>query len=317
MTRRGEPENGLPDYLDSLDTERQHQFLELAATVAGVREPSRLDAFVFHPNQVHHSRWDDAAAVFWQAVVSLYLAQPLGARELPLLYWGFHSYNLLARRSANGVLLTDRGIYVVDAGRDSWALPLESVTPFGITVEGSTLQVGAAALDLGPARRLFNDGDAEASADYLRRVLAAVQGARGIVPVTPVGGTPEEAIAESRFSTDFQLPTRAGDAKRIAKLVAKWDLPPGTEILYALSRGTFAGIYGLAVTADDVYSRDLMEPLDRSPRQDLDTGSFGWDEEAKGFRIGESHVIPNHPAITADKRGEFVSLLSRILAPQT
>ena len=95
--------------------------------------------------------------------------------------------------------------------------------------------------------------------------------------------------------------------------MAKWDLPAGTEVLYALSSGTFAGIYGLAVTAEDVYSRDLMEPLDRSARQDLDPASFGWDEQAKGFRIGESHVIPNHPAISADKRGEFVSILQKVL----
>ena len=313
MTRRGQAENGLPAYLDSLAPEQQQRFLDLAATVAKVREPSRLDAFVFHPNQTHHSRWDDAAAVFWQAVVSLYLSQPLAARELPVLYWGFHSYNLLARRSANGVLLTDRGIYVVDAGRDSWALPLESVTPFGITVEDSTLRVGAAALDLGAAKRLFGDGDAEASADYLRRVVAAVQGAQGITPVTPVGGTPEQSIASSSFSADFQLPTRAGDAKKIARLVAKWELPADEPVLYALSSGTFAGIYGLAVTAGDVYSRDLMEPLDRSARSALDPGEFAWDEEAKGFRITASHVIPSSPAISADKRPEFVELLRKLL----
>ena len=313
MARREQAPNGLPDYLDSLPPEQQQRFLELASVVANVREPSRLDAFVFHPNQTHHSRWDDAAAVFWQAVVSLYLTQPLAARELPVLYWGFHSYNLLARRSANGVLLTDRGIYVVDAGRDSWAMPLESVTPFGITVEGRTLHVGAAALDLAPAKRLFSDGDADASADYLRRVLAAVQGAQDITPVTPVGGTPEQAIAGSSFSSDFQLPTRAGDAKKIAKLVAKWELSPDEPVLYALSSGTFAGIYGLAVTAQDVYSRDLMEPLDRSARTELDPGEFGWDEEAKGFRISASHVIPSSPAIPADKRAEFVELLTRIL----
>lgn len=304
-------DNGLPDYLSSLDATDQERFAELAALVSAVPVPAQISRLVFQPNQLDHPHWDDAASVFWQGMQQLYAQRPLTQGELPLVYWGFHSYNLLARRSANGVLLTDRGVYVVDAGRDSWAMPIGAVNATAVRASAESLVIGAATLDLTPAKRLLEPGDAEASALYLSTVLDAVQRSLGIEYVAEAPGSADEVLAASSFANDFQLPTRAGDSKRIAKLASKWGLPAEEPVLYALSSSTLAGIYGLAITASTLYSRDLMEPLDQTPLSEIE--KITWVEEPKGFRVREGHVIPTLPAITDGNRDEFTAVLSRLL----
>lgn len=304
-------DNGLPDYLSKLDAIDQGRFARLGAVVTAVPVPKQISQLVFQPNQLDHPNWDDAASVFWQGVQGLYATQALTPGELPLVYWGFHSYNILARRSANGVLLTDRGVYVVDAGRDSWAMPIGAVDSTAVRASAASLVIGSATLDLTIAKRLLEPGDAEASALYLSTVLDAVQRSLGIEYVAEAPGSADEVLAASSFATDFQLPTRPGDAKKIAKLASKWGLPAEEPVLYALSSSTLAGVYGLAITATTLYSRDLMEPLDQTPRSEI--AEITWVDEPKGFRVREGHLIPTLPAITEGNRDEFIAVLSRLL----
>ena len=303
------PQNGLPAYLSALPQPRREQFDSLSALVAAIDVPGSIAAFVFLPNQVGHPLFDDAAEVFWRAVEQLYLADAVSDGDLPLVYWGFHSFDLLARRSSNGVLVTDRALYLVDAGRSSARVPLASVDT--ISADDERLAVGDAAIGLTQAARLLSEDSAVDSARYLRDVVALLQSAID----TPAADedselTTDQLVRASRLSEDFLLPSRPKDAKRIAKLAAKWQIPADETVRVSLSSATLAGIYGLAITETALYSRDLMEPLDRTALADID--GVEWVAEKKAFRVAEGHFVPTLPAITDDNR-EYVSGLLRSL----
>ena len=305
------PQNGLPAYLSALPLQRREQFDSLSALVAAIDVPESIAAFVFLPNQAGHPLFDDAAEVFWRAVEQLYLADAVSDGDLPLVYWGFHSFDLLARRSTNGVLVTDRALYLVDVGRSSARLPLASVD--AITADDERLAVGEAAIGLKQAARLLGEGSAPASASYLREVVAVLQSAIDEPRADDVGeSTTDQLVRASRLSADFLLPSRPKDAKRIAKLAAKWQIPAGETVRVSLSSATLAGIYGLAITETALYSRDLMEPLDRTALADI--AGVEWVAEKKAFRVAEGHFVPTLPAITDDNREYVTGLLRSLLA---
>jgi len=305
--------NGLPEYLSGLPVGDLSRFEELSARVDAVQAPASIASFVFLPNQVGHPEFDDAAEVFWQAVTELYLKNPRSDGELPLVYWGFHSLDLLLRRSSNGVLVTDRTLYLVDAGRSSAAFSLVDVA--AIRVEGDDLRVDSktgpgASLGLAQAQRLLEPDTASDAVDYLTAVLAALP---RTAEAPAAGLSAAERISRSNLSSDFQLAGRASDAKSLAKLASKWKLPTTEPVLFALSSATFAGVYGLAVTASTLYSRDLMEPLESTALADVDPAAIHWDAEAKHFRVNASQTIPALPSITDDNREYFLGLLGELL----
>ena len=310
--------NGLPEYLAVLPAERRREFDRLAALVDGVPVPPGAESFVFLPNQVGHPLFDDAAEVFWKAVEQLYLKSAMSDGELPLLYWGFHSYDLLARRSSNGVLVTDRTVYVVDIGTSDARMPLAAVDPASVRATDDTLEVAAAAVGLAHARRLFGENGAADSAAYLRDVFAALRcampavGEPGAGDEGAVSATTDELVRASRLSADFLLPSRPKDAKKIAKLAAKWQIPGSETVRVALSSATLAGVYGLAITDEALYSRDLMEPLDRTPLADV--ADIEWVPEKKAFRVADGHFVPALPSVTDDNRDYVVGLLRSLVA---
>jgi hypothetical protein len=304
--------NGLPEYLESLPTARRAEFDRLRALTAAVGAPESIASFVFLPNQAGHPLFEDAAEVFWKAVEQLYLKDAATDGELPLLYWGFHSYDLLARRSSNGVLVTDRTVYVVDVGRTSARLPLAGLDPATVRVAGDTLWIGDAGVGLAQAARLFGEASAEDSASFLRAIVEVLQPRIEASADAAPASTVDELVRASRLSDDFLLPSRPKDAKRLAKLAAKWQLPAGETLQVSLSSATLAGIYGLALTDSALYSRDLMEPLDRTALGDIE--GIEWVAEKKAFRVAEGHFVPVLPAVTDDNREYFVTLLGSLIA---
>ena len=303
---------GIAAYLETLPEARRDRFTALSALVAAVPIPVSVESFVFLPGQAAHPRFDDAAEVFWHAVERLYLADAATDGELPLVYWGFHSYDVLVRRSANGILLTDRNAYLVDVGRSSARIALATIDPRSIVADSAALYVGDAVVTLDGVARLLDPTSAVDSAAYLREVVTACQRATETRETTDAASTVDALVRASRLSDDFLLPSRAKDAKKLAKLTAKWQLP-GTETVRAsMSSATLAGIYGWAVTDRALYSRDLMEPLDRTLLADI--VGIEWTPDKKAFRVAEGHYVPTLPAVDDANREYFGGLLRALVA---
>jgi len=301
----------LSQYLESLPAGRRAAFDRLAAQVAAIRVPPSISSFTFRAGQTDHPDFDDAERVFWRAVEQMYLRAAVSDGELPLLFWGFHSIDLLGRRHSNGVLVTDRTVYLDDVGRGTAQVPTATLDPASIRADSGSLQLGDAGLDLTQMAANLQPTSAADAAVYLAAVLSTVQKADAAAGAdTDDAGTVEQLVLASRLSTDFLLPSRPKDAKGLAKLASKWKLSTEETLLVSLSSATFAGVYGIAITDEAVYSRDLMEAVNRTPLGNVD--GFVWDADAKAFRVADGHLAPSHPAITDDNRAYAVALLTNL-----
>lgn len=314
--------SSLTDYLDSLPSSRRAVFDRLVAAVAAIPVPASNGSFVFRAGQTDHPVFDDAELVFWRAVKQLQLREAVSDGELPLLYWGFHSFDLLGRRNANGILVTDRTVYLDDVGHGSATFRTGSVDPDSIRVVDDHLEIAGTGVGLAQIAKMLEPTSAEDAAAYLRSVVVAVQDVSGQIPGPSgeVGAatldesgseTVERLVRASRLSSDFLLPTRPKDAKGLAKLASKWKLPTEERLLASLSSSTFAGVYGIAITEAAVYSRDLMEAVNRTALGEVE--GFVWNAETKTFLVAEGHAAPTLPAITDDNRGYVVDLLERLV----
>ncbi|SMQ74945.1 hypothetical protein [Agreia sp. VKM Ac-1783] len=305
--------SNLTEYLSSLPADRRDAFDGLMSAVAAVPVPPSNNSFVFLAGQTTHPEFDDAESVFWKAVEQLQLCNAVSDGELPLVYWGFHSIDLLLRRRSNGILVTDRTVYLDDVGNSSAQFATDSVDPACIRVAGESLEVGGASIDLAQIAGMLEPTTAVDAAAYLSAVVAAVQVAgrsvagHGSAPSAEATQTVEQLVLASRMGSDFRLPARPKDVKALNKLSAKWNLPADEVLLVSLSSATFAGVYGIAITNKAVYSKDLMEPLFRTALEDVD--GFVWEAETKTFRVSNDHSAPTLPAITDDNRDYAASLL--------
>lgn len=316
--------NELSDYLETLSPARLTLFAHLAATVSAVGVPTSINSFVFLPNQIGHPEFADADVVFWKAVEQLYLPHAASDGELPVLYWGFHSYDLLARRSSNGILITDRTLYLMDVGNSSAQLALSTFDVSSIQADAHALAIGSSRIGLDQIARLLMPSSPADSAAYLRDVIGTLQrelgaSSSGVADTAAEAGDTghtdkdvDQLVRASRLGEDFLLPSRPKDAKKLAKLSAKWQLPADESVRTSLSSATLAGIYGLAITDRALYSRDLMEPLDRTALSDID--GIEWVADKKAFRIAEGHFVPTLPSITDDNRDYFIALLGHLVA---
>jgi len=307
--------NDLPEYLENLPAGRRAEFDRLAGLVGAIPVPPSISSFVFLAGQADHPDFDDAERVFWKAVQQLHLRSAVSDGELPVVYWGFHSIDLLTRRQSKGILLTDRTVYLDDVGRGTSQRPVATLDPAAIRVVDGSLDVGGTGINLTQISGKFQESSAADSATYLAAVVGALQGAvatgaaaAGAAPAETE--TVEQLVLASRLSTDFLLPSRPKDAKGLAKLASKWKVPAEETLLVSLSSATFAGVYGIAVTNEALYSRDLMEAVHRTPLANVD--GFDWDADAKAFRVADGHLAPTHPAITDDNRAYVSTLVQNL-----
>ena len=307
----------LSDYLEQLTPDRQAAFSRLVAAIAAVPVPPSNASFVFRAGETDHTVFDDAEVVFWKAVQQLHLREAATDGELPIVYWGFHSIDLLARRNSNGILITDRTLYLTDSGRASARFPVAELAPDAIRIDGNRLEVSASGVGLDQIEGMLQPTSASDAATYLSAIVAAVQaaGARAAA----AGGerhdasteTVEQLVLASRLSSDFFIPSRPKNAKALAKLASKWKLPPDETLLVSLSSATIGGIYGIAMTDAAIYSRDLLEPVDRTPLAEVD--GFTWEAEAKGFRISPTQLAPTLPTINDDNRAYVETLFANLI----
>ncbi|MEI2269483.1 hypothetical protein OHB93_09190 [Microbacterium sp. No. 7] len=305
--------SNLTEYLQTLSPGRRELFDRLIAEVSAVETPEAISRLVFRAGQTDHPDYADAGAVFWKAVEQMYLRGAVSDGDLPVLFWGFHTLDLLGRRHSRGVLVTDRSLYVEGVDDlDAIPLSLASLGTSEIRIEGTALRVRDAPVDLAPTERVLAPDDRPAVARYLAAVVDTVRGTVAVTdPPAEAPATVEELVLASRLSTDFSLPSRPKDAKHLAKLSAKWKLPASDRPLASLSSATLAGVYGIAITDAALYSRDLMEDVHRTPLADIT--EITWDAEAKGFRIASDHRAPAVPAITADNREYAAALLTSLV----
>lgn len=291
-----------------------------------VRRPSNADlsAFLFLPDQADHPDHEDAAQVFAQAVEQMYGPKPWVGDEIPLLFVGYHAMNRLSgRRTAQGLLLTDQALYV----QDDFTM-LSSSPPLA---QGHTLPMRADDADAFVSMLLGRYKawkDWAAVAGRPESTLSTRLNVLLDAAVTTVldyhaqhasqRQTPQRTwtltglIADHAASDNLLDPVNPKLAKKLGKVIGKFQIPPDEPLQFALvDFPLFGGPYGLALTAKALYSKDLMEEPVRVALERLDARSLRLAE--KGDEVLNDQGIPLQlPAhANAELKVSFVELLKQ------
>jgi hypothetical protein len=244
-------------------------------------------------------------------------------RELPLLYVGYHLMNRLTRRRESlGFLVTDRRLIVQDntsgirrrPNPTSHALYADDRTPTVVAEE--LVATSTESYDWTLARRLVTP---IVEPDLLAALTAGVAAVLANLAVT--GFTPpprvvstsaahlEGRVHELGLGTVVKFPADPKQQKHLAKLAKALALPADSTVRFTVTDATIAGPYGLVVTADTIYSKDLSEAAVGTPITQVDVAGLAFSADGKSLVLapGQLHTVPSH--LDAAQKAALVTLL--------
>lgn len=294
------------NHLAALPAELARHGAALREQVEAVaRQPAHaaLSAFIFLPDQTDHPDHEDAAEVFAQAVEQMYGPRPWVGDEIPLLFFGYHALNRLSgRRTSQGFLLTDQAIYVQD---DFTVMSAAPPPAQGHALPARMDDVGAFVTLLLASYKAWKDWVAlagETGAALSDRCEALLTAAvRVVLDHHAQHGSRREAAQRAWTLAGLIADHGAGDtlldpanpklAKKLGKLSDKFRIAAGESLQFALADfPMFGGPYGLALTAQALYSKDLMEEPIRAALERLDARSLRISE--KGDQLLNNLELP-------------------------
>jgi hypothetical protein len=313
------------DHLHSLPASSQAHGQALRLLVAQsvqVAGAPLLD-FVFLPEQSDHVKHEDAAQVFDAAFHQMLLRKPVAEHEVPLLFVGYHvATRFTGSRFAQGFLLSDQAVYV----QDDFSVISEAPLPVAHALPQTAADVPAFAVRLVQRYARLKDwavlGDAspQLMAEQVGSLLlAAVQavlayhaqhGSQQQLVKKPI--TPAEFVASHGLDNTLLLGSNSAAAKKLGKVAAKFQIPADETIKLALVDFPFlGGPYGLALTAQALYTRDLMESPQRLALADVDSRTLRYSDDGKEMRLNGTTPLffPNH--IKTSVRDELLELLKQ------
>lgn len=315
------------DHLATLPAEpARHGAALRAAVEQAVRRPSNADlsAFLFLPDQTDHPDHEDAAQVFAQAVEQMYGPRPWIGDEIPLLFVGYHAMNRLSgRRTAQGLLLSDQALYVQD---DFTVLSSAPPPAEGHALPARADDAGAFVAVLLARYKAWKDWSALAErpeaaltsrldvllASVVRTVLdhhAQHQSQRQAPERSwTLGGL----IADHGAVDTLLDPANPKLAKKLGKVIDKFQIPAAEALQFALvDFPLFGGPYGLALTAQALHSKDLMEAPVHIELARLDARSLRLSEKGDQLlnNVEATLTLPAHA--DAALKGPFIALLQQ------
>lgn len=323
----------LDSYLDGLPEHRRAQFRMLRGAVEhaiSTAPPSVIDSttkLTFLPGQTDHPEFDDAADVFWFAAEQLMTSTPDRADELPLLYLDYHLMSRITRhRESLGFLLTDQRLIVQDdtAGirrrKDAVGFPLYSDDRDPHDVAADLVAEATATYDWSLGRPLVGPAVESDLLAILTASVAAVLDTLAATGNAPAAREPVTTARDLRGRIDeldltvvVKFPDDAKQQKHFTKLTKAFALPDASAIQFTVTDVTLAGPYGLVVTSDTIYSKDLMEhPVSTSISQ-VDAAGVAFSDDIKSLVLAadEVHTVPSH--LTAAQRTSLVVLLREVV----
>jgi hypothetical protein len=250
-----------------------------------------------------------AATVPASAVTSSAPTDAAPDLELPLLYVGYHLINRLTRRRESlGFLVTDRRLIVQDAVSGirrrpspvSHALYADERTPTVVAAE--LVATSTERYDWSHARRLVTP---IVEPDLLAALTTGVAAVLANLAVT--GAAPPPRVVPR--SAVVKFPTDPKQQKHFAKLTKALALPANASVRFTVTDATLAGPYGLVVTADTIYSKDLMEDPVSTPIAQVDVAGLAFSADSPSLVLapGQLHTVPAF--LDAAQKTALVTLL--------
>ena len=311
-------------YISSLaaDTQQRAQVLREEVVQICADALSQLAPFVFLPDQQHPIH-EDASRVFSEAFTQMLLRKPLTSGEAPLLFVGYHiATRFTGSRFAQGFLLTDQAIYV----QDDFSVLSEAPLARALALPLHAQDTQAFVVSLGKQYQQWGDWAKLAEQDAsslqqqvltlmqsaIEKVLAYHQQHQSQQRIAPRNIDLGQFVREHSLGDSVLAGNEPGNAKKLGKVKAKFLIPEGEAVHLALADFPFfGGPYGLAMTTNALYTKDLMEDPLRISLTEVDERTLEYSEDGKEMRIhgGTPLFFPNH--IKTSVRSELLDLLKQ------
>lgn len=254
-----------------------------------------------------HPDWTDQAEVVALADAQIRGQAAAKAGETLLAYVGVHALPLTGTRRSLGWVVTNLRVIIQDDVSVTGRPTPPRVVSFAADASASgVLAEAIRGFDFGFVGRAGPD-----AATHLRETLAAVLDV--VVPeVVATGGLPSRGTASTlrERAEELGLAGKLSWPGENAKLWAKFaKVSGGVAPLCLMADATLlGGAYGLAITADGVTSRDLMESPVSSTWADLGVAPMTVDATKDGLPVGTTrHVIPAHHGAAREALARLVN----------
>lgn len=315
------------DHLGALPPERSRHGDALRARVQQqVQAPLHADlsGFSFLPDQSDHPDHEDAPQVFAQAVEQMYLPKPWLGDEIPLFFLGYHAMNRLSgKRTSQGLLLTDQAMYVQD---DFTVLSAAPPPAQGHALPARADDAPSFVSMLLARYKAWKDWSGVADEPepvLLKRcgeLLAPAVAA--VVAYHAENGSQRQAqqrvwtlaelVAEYGAADTLLDPANPKLAKKLGKVSDKFQISAGETLQFALADfPLFGGPYGVALTAQALYGKDLMESPLRIALERVEARSLQIAEKGDQLLTGSTPPMALPAHMTEALRAPFLAFLQQ------
>ena len=229
--------------------------------------------FVFSP-YFQPEVWEDASKVY-NRMLNDFL--PLDENEIPVLFVGGNAQNRITRKDhATGFLLTDHMIYVREVSVFTDYLPLKYPYPASTTQAVEILGKAVNAFDWEYLEHIISN---ETKMELMQLMIEAIT---DILTTKEILSIAHDESFKSKDvkgrCTELGLKNNScikfGDdekhQKHFQKVVKKFKIPTNEKILFTITDATIVGPYGLVITDKSIFSKDTLEQLDFTNRDELE-----------------------------------------------
>jgi hypothetical protein len=314
------------DHLGTLPPELSRHGMALRSQVQqriSTLPDSGLSAFLFLPDQTDHPDHEDAPQVFAQAVEQMYLPKPHVGDEIPLLFLGYHAMSRLSgKRTSQGFLLTDQAMYVQDDFTVLLAAPMAQshVLPAHIgevpSFVSALLERYKSWKDWAGVSGLPEPMLRERCGALLAPVVGAVveyhaqHASQRQAPQRT--WTLSELVADHDAADTLLDPLNPKLSKKLGKVSGKFQVPADETLQFALvDFPLFGGPYGLALTKQALYGKDLMEAPVRIALQSVDASALQITEKGDELLTGSNEPVALPAYMEAALREPFLAFLKQ------
>lgn len=284
---------------------------------------SGLTPFLFLPDQTDHPDHEDAPQVFAQAVVQMYLPKPCVGDEVPLVFLGYHAMSRLGgKRTSQGFLLTDQAMYVQDDFTMLLAAPVAQshVLPWRIDEVPSFVATLLERYDSWKDWAHVSGLPEPMLRERCGALLAPVVGATVDYHAQHASQRQaplrtwklSELVADHDAAGTLLDPLDPKLSKKLGKVCDKFQVPAGETLQFALvDFPLFGGPYGLALTTQALYGKDLMEAPVRIALQSVDASALQITAKGDELLTGATEPVALPAHMEAALREPFLAFLKQ------
>ncbi|MHC5375806.1 hypothetical protein ACYSNU_18810 [Enterococcus sp. LJL120] len=244
--------------------------------------------------------WEDAHKVYKKVVEQIAFLDG----ELPIMFVGGKSQNKITRKNqAVGFFVTDYTIYVLEPSVFSDTLPQKFAYNLSINEANQTVNKAINAFDWDFLEPILPENGREVLSNFIWESVVDILTLKKDFNVEHVdmqkSTTLTGRIIDLGLMNDscVKLGEDVKHQKHFKKIHKKFGIPDAESIRFAVTDSTLAGVYGLVLTKENIYSKDLMEKVEKTKLNEL-SATYPATIIESSIRLGDNivHTLPKYAA---------------------